>query len=259
MQHGGDRGDGPDVIKVYSEKNARIYLRSTSYGDYDGQLFGSAESYDQLLDDTYSYNYLFSILLKKAGMESDTVKIQSKVGFVLPYYMEMVQEGYKTQTNDVTYTGDDSSEYSVSYYQYDYTDLIKGNYFDGLTLGSYADEARAYESFVREQYLSIPDTTRAYLNTIISEQGFDINDPHPMVFQGEKWGVYLRVFTAGKRDIILDIRQNGKTVSQSTEKGIQGQRFISLPTGDLAPGEYTLSIISGKDSISVPLRVIARP
>ena len=87
---------------------------------------------------------------------------------------------------------------------------------------------------------------------------FDINDPHPMVFQGEKWGVYLRVFTAGKRDITLKIRQNGKTVSQSTEKGIQGKRFISLPTGDLAPGEYTLSIISGKDSISVPLRIIPR-
>ena len=88
---------------------------------------------------------------------------------------------------------------------------------------------------------------------------FDINDPHPMVFQGEKWGVYLRIFTEGKRDITLEIRQSGKTVSQSTKKGIQGKRFISLPTGDLAPGEYTLSIICGKDCISVPLRIIARP
>ena len=166
-----------DLIKVYSENNARIYLRNTSYGDYNGQVFTAGESYDKLLDDTYCYNYLFSIFLQKAGLVSHTVKIQSYSEYVLPYYMEKVREGYATPTNDVLYSGDIRSVYTVSYYQYDYTDLIKDNYFDGLTLGAYAAEAREYETFVRNQYLSIPNTTRAYLNAIISEQGFDVNDP----------------------------------------------------------------------------------
>ena len=87
---------------------------------------------------------------------------------------------------------------------------------------------------------------------------FDINDPHPLVFQGEKWGVYLRIFTCGKRDMVLTVLKDEKIVAQRTITAIQGKSFIDLPTENLAPDEYTLRIASGKDAITVPLRIVPR-
>ena len=88
---------------------------------------------------------------------------------------------------------------------------------------------------------------------------FDINDPHPLVFQNEKWGIYLRIFTAGTRDFTVVIKQNGKVAARAEYPALQGRNFVTLPTGNLLPGEYDLSFISGKDTVSVPLRIIARP
>ena len=79
-----------------------------------------------------------------------------------------------------------------------------------------------------------------------------------MVFQGEKWGVYLRIFTSGKRDMVITVLKGNQTAAQRTFTGIQGKSFINLPTENLAPGEYTLRIASGKDSITVPLRTVPR-
>lgn len=87
---------------------------------------------------------------------------------------------------------------------------------------------------------------------------FDINDPHPMVFQGEKWGVYLRIFTSGKRDMVITVLKGNRAAAQRIFTGIQGKSFINLPTENLPPGEYTLRIASGKDSITVPLRTVPR-
>lgn len=88
---------------------------------------------------------------------------------------------------------------------------------------------------------------------------FDINDPHPLVFQNEKWGIYLQIFTAGTRDFTVVIKQNGKVAARAEYPALQGRNFVTLPTGNLLPGEYDLSFISGKDTVSVPLLIIARP
>lgn len=88
---------------------------------------------------------------------------------------------------------------------------------------------------------------------------FDVNDPHPMVFQGEKWGVYLRIFTPGAKNVGSEIRQNGKLAAGKNHGSLQGKNFITLPTEKLLPGNYSLRITVSGDHIDLPLTVIARP
>lgn len=88
---------------------------------------------------------------------------------------------------------------------------------------------------------------------------FDINDPHPMVLQGEKWGIYLRSFTPGAKNVESLIRQNGKLAAGKNHGSLQGKNFITLPTEKLLPGKYSLRIAVGNDHIDLPLTVIARP
>lgn len=88
---------------------------------------------------------------------------------------------------------------------------------------------------------------------------FDVNDPHPMVFQGENWGIYLRIFTPGAKTAASGILQNGKLAAGKDYGSLQGKNFITLPTEKLLPGAYTLLITVGSDRIDLPLTVIARP
>ena len=88
---------------------------------------------------------------------------------------------------------------------------------------------------------------------------FDINDPHPIVFQGEKWGIYLRIFTEGKKNVSAEIKAGAGVAAKMDYGKLEGKNFITLPTAGLAAGEYILQITAGNDSIAVPLRVVARP
>ena len=109
-------------------------------------------------------------------MPIDSVKIKSYSNYVLPYYMEMVQGAYEVQTNDVAYFGDIGSEYEVSYYNFNYTELLESQDMFGVNLGEYSAAEKLYEAFVRSQYLSVPKGTYAFLEEIIQEQGFDASN-----------------------------------------------------------------------------------
>lgn len=88
---------------------------------------------------------------------------------------------------------------------------------------------------------------------------FDINDPHPIVFQGEKWGVYLRIFTAGNKDVTVEIFQANRLAARKSYKTVEGKKFIPLPVEKLPPGDYRMDFSVNKDKIQVPLKIVARP
>ena len=161
------------VMRLRSEKSGSVYLRLTSFGDYTGQKWLTANSYPEALQDKYAYTYLSGIAMGNAGYESILIEIDSKMGqYFIPYFPDLAEHSYVIQSNDVTYTGDGSSEYSLYYYQYDgYGSDLVGN------LGEFSDEELLYREFVWQNYRKIDDTTLAFMNEIIAREGFSSTDP----------------------------------------------------------------------------------
>ena len=170
----GDR-DGDDdtvILKVYSEKSGAVFLRFISHGDYLLNSWGKGKEYDGLLDGKYSMNYLTSLTLQNAGQTAYDMKIDSlQASYLLPYYTKAAEGQYAVQTSDVCYAGDSTSIYAMTYYPYDY--IADG----GLALvaglpSAYTAAEAAYRSFVYENYTALPDSTLAYMQTLIAQKGF---------------------------------------------------------------------------------------
>lgn len=161
------------VLRIKSEYSERIYLRLMSYGDIKGNTWQQAEGYPYLLDGTYSYNYLPGALFGRSNVSKATLLVQSyTTQYLLPYHLAMNGAGYDVQISDVSYKGSGMSEYSVPYYVY--TGI--GTEFMGMDNG-YVKEELQYREFVYENYLNVDSETRTYLQKLISENQFDVNDP----------------------------------------------------------------------------------
>ena len=155
------------VFVINADTTGQIYLKQKSYGDYTGNGFRKAPLYDQLLADYLSAYYLASKAAENGGAELYSMLIDSKFDlYVLPYYSSEV--GTIPQAGDRYIEGDASLPYTVYYYV-----SVDGA---SLPLGAIEFEA-LYSAFVRENYLQIPDSTKAYFDQVILENGFDITDP----------------------------------------------------------------------------------
>ena len=155
------------VFVINADTTGQIYLKQKSYGDYRGNGFDAAPLYDQLLADYLSAYYLASKAAENGGAELYSMLIDSKFDlYVLPYYSS--EYGITPQLGDRYIEGDASNPYTVYYYV-----SVDGA---SLPLGAVEFEA-LYAEFVRENYLQIPDSTKAYFDQVILENGFDITDP----------------------------------------------------------------------------------
>ena len=177
---GNIQGGDPDaepclVLRVQSERDAKLYLRAFSFGDYTGTMWTQAEEYDGLLDGTFSLNYLTSAALAQAGYSGARLRIEVLSGgdYFLPYYTSLSRiDDYDIQTSDVKYGGDVSGTDTLYYYTYDVTQ-------DGRPSagpGGYSAAEEAYRAFVREQYLDLSGVDGRlldYLDKIIEENGLN--------------------------------------------------------------------------------------
>ena len=160
-----------------STYSGSAYFRLLSYGDYTGKGWEQAEAYSHLLEGGYSYNYLTGAALREAGFATASAEVEMLTGdYLLPYYLYLASDGnYAAQTSDVWYQGDTSEIYTVPYVPYEYI-------WDGAQVfaqdSKYYAAEQAYRAFVYENYLSVPASTRAYLQTIIAEQLFSKDDPY---------------------------------------------------------------------------------
>ena len=162
------------VLRVRADVSEYVYFRLLSYGNYNGGGWVFAPEYGQLLDGTYSMNYLTGIALSQAGYTSSQIAIEMKThDYLLPYYMATGAGNYEVQTSDVWYKGDTSAAYSLPFYAYDY--VRDGALTAGL--GGYAAAEEAYRAFVYENYLTVRESARACMQAIIAEQGFRADDP----------------------------------------------------------------------------------
>ena len=161
------------VLKIRSNITGKVYLRLLSFGDYNGHGFNEAVEYGELLNGTYGYGYLAGNAMKNAGITEGVLEIHSYTqDYLLPYYLGMGPSDHKIQQGDAVNVGDGASDYSTNYYIYQgYGADLVGN------VGELSAEELAYREFVHSQYLKIDAETLEYMKGIISEQGFDPNDP----------------------------------------------------------------------------------
>lgn len=170
------------VLQILSEKGGDIYLKNVSYGDYTGSTqWAAAPEYGGRIvyeGKEYSLDYLFGVALKNAGYGTDSVSLKLKFDtYYLPYYVALGEFGYTIQTSDTCYFGD-GREYSLSHYFYDY--IKEGA--AGLNISGFESAESAYRAFVYANYLKVKINeedmqTEPFLDKIISEQGFNKNDP----------------------------------------------------------------------------------
>ncbi len=164
------------VAEINSDKGGVIYLRQSSYGIYNGTTnWKSSPMYSTLLPGGYNCNYLTSFALKNSGATERTAQIKLITeNYMLPYYLG-ISGDYTVPSYDTHYNGIIEYEYTVSHYALTDEALddiysLRGN------LGTYASYELDYRDHVYMYYTDIPTDTKAYMDTVIKEQGFDIND-----------------------------------------------------------------------------------
>ncbi|MDE7454076.1 MAG: transglutaminase-like domain-containing protein [Clostridia bacterium] len=168
---GGETGDSdaPETtaLGVKTQSGGTVYLRLTSFGNYDGKKWSKAKEYSKTYSGN-SFNYLAADSLKNEGYTAENISIAVYgTGYYLPYYMT-VNGDYTVQKSDV-YNAGNSKNYSLEYYRYNYI----SNPLEGKLTGS---AVSGYTSFVHTNYTAVTSGTKAYLDKIISEQGWKSGD-----------------------------------------------------------------------------------
>ncbi|MBE6652854.1 MAG: transglutaminase domain-containing protein [Ruminococcaceae bacterium] len=180
----GEDGEGTDTVFGYVRTllNMNLYLRMASYGDFNGQEWSLAPEYDGVLPDGYGYQYLTSIALQKlANQGVYPIELRDMEIFMLPYYDCMDGMGpvigSDTMNNEVytsymvnAYVVGDSLELIARY-------MALSEEERAQLLGDYADEEAAYRAHVYQHYLNVLPSTREYLQTVILEKNFNVEDP----------------------------------------------------------------------------------
>ncbi|MDE6441720.1 MAG: transglutaminase-like domain-containing protein [Clostridia bacterium] len=255
---GGGDSNAPErlALRVWSEFSGKVYLKNKSFGVYNMRSWNEAQPYAHLLDGKYGADYLTGIALKNAGYTSNEIIVDVSNQYFLPYYMEKSQSDYAVQSSDVFYSGDGKTHYSLYYYSYDYVTDGELN----SDLGEYSAYERQYREYVKNNYLSYPQSTKNALSAILSQ--FDTSDSDII----EKVAKYVQ--TAAEYDLKYDTEKLDKsddivvTFLTDYKKGICQHyassatliyRMLGIPAryaigyvGDTQEGEWT--DITNKDA-----------
>lgn len=157
-----------------NETLGSVYLKSQSYGNFDGQKWDeSVPEYDKLINSKYSASYLTSMALENNTADDYLLTIQPATNtYVLPYYLSTNSyQGYENvQTSDIKNQGNANAAYSVYLHKYTSSDDV-----------SHSEKIAKYElnysKFVKENYLDIDTATLRFMNNIIKENNLSAQDP----------------------------------------------------------------------------------
>lgn len=196
-------GEPSLVFIITSDSTGRIYLKQGSFGNYTGKGWTAATPYSELILDYASAYYLNSMAAAGVDLPFSSLLIDSKQGiYVLPYYS--LAKGH-VQVSDTVISGDASKPYSVYYYPS----------LDGaVTNPSLIDYEAAYRSFVYNQYLTVDDETRAYMNSIIANEGFtkyDIDAVASYIMKAAKYDLKYDRSLDGEENIVVAFLDEYKT------------------------------------------------
>ncbi len=156
-----DEGADKTVFTYVATSDGRIYFRSGHFGNYD-HVYGWLTAPSG--EDSYTYTILSEALMTNRPRETVTVKPIGSMLYFSTYYADKSTVG----------EGRTDSEYSVSYYQYDYLRE------SGLPVysASLKEYERACREFAYTNYTDLPEETRAAMQEVIVDavnaEGVDI-------------------------------------------------------------------------------------
>ena len=158
------------VMIIQSATSGLVYLRQSSYGDYNGKGFlGNPPAYDG--DYVINPIYLTSMVLKENGYQESAISVKilkNNEYYHLPMYSTTAAPFTK---NDyfITHEFNVNEAYYLSYINYNYSSGSK------VTTTKYAIFEAKYRQFVRDNYLNLPADVVAELNQIIDDNKINRN------------------------------------------------------------------------------------
>ncbi len=168
ISQGGSQNQTAVAARVWASKSGRVYLRWKSYGEYVlDAASGKYKWAEAMAYPLAQSNMLFSVgrALASDGHESVMYTIELQGGqYLIPNY---VAEGPTGAYNDVCLSPTNTA-YSLSGYVWSYS------YADALRYASAGitdEQNKAYTAFVYNQYLAIPESTKAALLELAGQNG----------------------------------------------------------------------------------------
>ncbi|MBO7344710.1 MAG: transglutaminase domain-containing protein, partial [Clostridia bacterium] len=247
-------GEYKDVewYKVLSSKDGRIYLRMTSYGDYDGQGWGDAVNYQG--STSISPLGYASLALANAGMAFDTVTISKMftgAPYVLPYYVDARTLGNR---NDA-FVNNPGQTYNLNYVlARDLAEIVEMLPNASLPI-QYRNAEELYRKHVHKTYLQLPEYTKEEMLKVIERHNLDANNPEILLQVAElvqRQVAYSKTFSY-EGDIAVYFFNGAETgiCSHYSTAATALFRALGIParyvggiTGEVTAGEE--SIISGE-------------
>ncbi len=175
------------VGQIKPDRDGHVYLRVESYGGYKGSvLWMSATPYESGLNGIYSYNYLPSFYLARLGSERAVMEFNQMANGMLPYFLSTASSSLTT--SDVDYSGVSLNgmklTYTVAPDQLNWiaTFLRLSEEEKISSLGAFVPMEAAYRDYVYEQYLTVDEETRLFMQSIINAEGLDADDPNILYY-----------------------------------------------------------------------------
>lgn len=160
------------LLWLNSDRTGKVYLRYKSFGDYAGDSWREASSYPYAMEyggEHLGAGYLAGLALGESGRERyelSVTRVEGTTQYFLPSYLGL-GGNYTVQSGDVVSRGK-AGEYVVPYYDYS---VLSGSV--PYRADSFEELYRAY---VRQNYLSVPESTRSALGPLIAANGLNTGD-----------------------------------------------------------------------------------
>lgn len=176
VDSGGNIGWDDDIdlnkkmYTLYSTVDGELYLKSSSFGDYNGHGWEEAPVYSEKLMGIYPAFYLPGAIMQNEGYEKYRVTVTPYTDlYVVPYYV--ARGGMDTSdiaSNDVAFSGNASQGYNISFYKEDDLSNLSHRAY-------YSDYEAGYRNFVYDNYLYVDDDTKDLMLEIIYSNGFSLS------------------------------------------------------------------------------------
>lgn len=172
---GGNNGDDKDeeekpLFYVFTEKKQTLFLRGTSYGDYNGEIWEAGEPYVSNYRKKNPLLYASDRLNAIPGFDAKIyeLKIKGTTDFYSTYFSTSFPDRLLSDVANIA----DSSEYSVFFYDFEETRelLYNSNPISNREI----DE---YTKWVYANYLGIDPSLKAQLIDIAAQNGVHATSP----------------------------------------------------------------------------------
>ena len=211
IDQGGAQNPGAVAARIWADRGGRVYLRWKNYGEYifDEQT-GTWKWTEAMAYPMSEQNMLFTTgkMLAANGHEPTLYSLQLLGGqYLLPNF---VAEGPEGAVNDVC-LAPTASAYSLTGYSWSYSYAQALEY---AAMGLDDEQMRAYTTFVYNQYLAVPESTKAALLEIAGQNGLQadrlsiIEDVAAYVRSAAVYDVNFASCPEGKDEVIYFLTES---------------------------------------------------